>query len=287
MSHLTHVSHNPHHTVPIPPSGGGGPADGFIFASSDFESGVYNPPFQLSSVQGSVGVSNDPTPRATGKVADFHYQTFPSGGNFDCNTALSPVNNPNLGLGQGLVFHGDFYLDTDGSSPTSGTVRKLNYWGWSNDTWGFQHQFNLIVTLFNTVLPPIPAGSPLQIAVATSVTAADGTPQFHGMFAPTVPTAGDSGTLYGPANITLQAWHTLDIILKINSGFAIRDGIFKLTLDGVVSYDFTDMLMTSPTWIEDPSTYHWVDWRFGDQVSGGDAFDEHRYWDNVSYKALT
>jgi hypothetical protein len=45
------------------------------------------------------------------------------------------------------------------------------------------------------------------------------------------------------------------------------------------------MRWTDPTWTDDPKTYQWVSWQVGQQTDSFTtaAFDEYRYWDNVTF----
>jgi hypothetical protein len=246
-----------------------------IFAAHDFEDGTLGP-FQVAGVQGVVSVEDDPTPRAQGKVCKIHYENFPEGGNFDCNQAIAPTNNPGRKLGEDLYCGWRFFLDTDGTEPA---IRKFNYWGWSNAGWGFPHAFNLVISSANSVLAPIPPGSPIQFLISAHLVAQDGTQV--GCFGPGEGNAGPS-TWYGPL-ISLKAWHEIIVQLKPNSDFVTQDGILRIWFDGVLIFESTDMHWTDPSWTDDPATYQWVDYRIGQQVNGSAKLIEDRYLDSLIF----
>jgi len=249
-----------------------------IFAAHDFEDGTLGP-FQVAGVQGVVSVGDDPTPRAQGKVCKIHYENFPDGGNFDCNQAIAPkdANNPGRKLGEDLFCGWRFFLDTDGYAENC--IRKLNYWGWSNDSWGFQHQFNLVVSSVNSVATPVPPGTPLQFLISAHLTGQDGSN--IGSFG----SAGNAGpgTWYGPTNLTLKTWHEIIVQVRPDSAFGAGDGIFRLWFDGVLIFESTTMKFTSADWTDDPATYQWVDYRIGQQVNGSTKMVEDRYLDSLIF----
>jgi len=248
-----------------------------ILVAHDFQDGTLgnfvNP---YASVGGLITVKPDPTLRGEGRVADIHFENFPDSGNFDSNIAIAPAPafNPGKKLGEELWCGWKFYLDTDGLLPA---IRKLCYWGWSNDSWGFQRAFNFVIALVNSVAPPIPAGSQLQWLVNAHLVAADGT--LVSSFGPEVPQAGP-GTWYGPANVTTKAWHKLKVYQKLNSSFTAQDGILRIWFDDVLLFECVDMHWTDPSWPDDPATYQWVDYRIGEQLNGSAKLVEERYLDN-------
>jgi hypothetical protein len=285
MPHLIHTSHNPHKSTQIPPvifpppDPGGG--TGFNLLKADFENGVFSPPFWNPWING-ITVRNDPTPRAAGMLADIDYNNDPTNGNTDSNIALFPGTIQNnvpftIGLNQELWFQGDFYFDTLGTA--FNTQRKLTYWGWSGDTWGFQHPFSFVITSFNSVPEPVPPGSPLQVVISVPVVKADGTviSMFDGE---------GTGHLHYDSSyfLTLQTWHRLKIRIRPETAFGAQNGILKIIFDDTHTIlDRTDAIFTSPDWTEDPNTYQWVKFGTGYQLDGSVHLTEHRYWDNISF----
>lgn len=247
------------------------------FAAHDFEDGTLGP-FGVAGVQGTVTVKPDPTGSGHGNVCAIHFENFPEGGNFDCNQAIAPLdaNSPGRKLGEDLFCGWQFYLDTDGTQPA---IRKFNYWGWSNAGWGFPHAFNLIISSANSVLAPIPAGSPIQFLISAHLVAQDGSQV--GGFGPGESNAGPS-TWYGPL-ISLKTWHEIIVQLRPNTSFSAQDGILRIWFDGVLIFESTDMHWTDPSWIDDPATYQWVDYRIGQQVNGSAKLIEDRYLDKLIF----
>ena len=83
--------------------------------------------------------------------------------------------------------------------------------------------------------------------------------------------------------VTKGVWHTLETQIKVNSSFSARDGVFRVWLDGALVYDRANMRWSDPLWTEAPNTYKWEVWGIGYQVNSPNAFDEYRYWDNVTF----
>jgi len=181
-------------------------------------------------------------------------------GSADANLALFPkpdsLGNVLIGLGDSIWFRGDFYLPPNVNDTPGTSMRKLNYWGAFSGN-GFPHVFAMVLTL---------QGSQLEVdswASGTSNTPAD--------------------YAYLPVFVTKGIWHKLEIQLKINSTFAAKDGILRIWLDGAQVYNRTDMRWSDPLWTENPSTYKWSDWGIGYQMQSSTAYDEYRYWDNVTF----
>jgi hypothetical protein len=86
---------------------------------------------------------------------------------------------------------------------------------------------------------------------------------------------------YGAATVSENAWHTLKIEIRFNSTLAKRDGVLRIWLDGAVVTDRSDVQWVDPLWT---GGLDWYDWRVGEQTNSSLAFDEYRYWDNLSFK---
>jgi uncharacterized protein YjdB len=232
-------------TAPAPSSG--------TLVSHDFEDGTLGPFYNPWGT--GMDVISDPTGGGHGRVARLHYS---GPGNSDSNLALLPKTNFAHALGDSVWFRGDFYLP----SVSEGDQRKLLYWGWSKDSWGFQKPFDMVLTSFGS--------------------------QFVVRNLPDPSWTGSGGLDYIPlttATLTAGVWHTLKVQLKVNTSFAATDGVLRIWYDGRLIYEHTNMRWTDPTWTDDPKTYQWVSWQVGQQTDSFTtaAFDEYRYWDNVTF----
>jgi hypothetical protein len=87
------------------------------------------------------------------------------------------------------------------------------------------------------------------------------------------------------AKLQLNRWYTLETEITLNSCFSCNDGVGRLWLDGVLLDEFTGFSWSNPAWqgVQDPSKQYWDIFLIGDQVSYEQgAFNEYRYWDNVT-----
>lgn len=240
---------------------------GTNIAKSDFSSGAFAPQF-YNPWSDRIDVVDDPTGGGHGKVLRIHYINDPSGGYVDDNRAvgINPLGSFTRGLGETVWFQGDFYIPPtavmDANLPTV-VQRKLVYWEWSNDSWGFQHPFAMVVLC---------QGPQFAISDVPQQSFTD-------------PNTGHIDYIpIETARLTSGVWHRLKIQMQINSSFAATDGILRIWYDGILLFDHTDMRWTDPSWTEDPTTYQWVQWNIGQQVNNQTIqVDEFRYWDNLSF----
>lgn len=233
-----------------------------VVAASDFESGSFAPQF-WNPWAGGIDVVADPTLRATGKVARYHYTTNGTT-QADHNLALLPTGTV-LRLGQEMVFQGDFYLDATARMDASGSnlvQRKLFRFGSDDHITIPTLEFEL--TSFG--------------------------PQFNFVFQPSqawTEALGTGPTLYidtAIAKLTAGAWHHLKVRLVVNSSFVATNGLVQCWYDGILILDHS-ALWVGASWVGtyDPTKYVWDDFGVGDQVSAAGAVDEYRYWDNLSF----
>jgi hypothetical protein len=216
-------------------------------ATADFEDGTlgsyYNP------WGTAIDVIADPTGSGHGKVSRMHYKAA----SLDDNKAIVPKTGFAVGLGDSIFFRGQFYLPPEINTDPNFGLRKLTYW--SNAS--FKEEFSAIITLVGQ-----------ELVVVSTVVGPSNLPIDY---------------LYTPTMVSKGVWHTLETQIKVNSSFAAKDGIFRIWLDGALVYSRTDMRWTDPLWTEDPSTYKWEMWGVGYQVNASSAYDEYRYWDNVTF----
>lgn len=231
------------------------PATGTL-ASHNFDDGTLGP---FYNPWGSgVDVVDDPAGSGHEKVARFHYaadgvvQT-------DDNLALFPNQSISIGLGETIWFQGDFYIPADADlDPAHFPVRKLLYWGWAgHGGGGFPHEFSTTPALMGDIF-----------SVGTTVIG---------------PSNIGSNRIY-LQRITFGVWHRLKLQIRLPTSFSATDGIYRIWLDGALVFDNKNVLkLTDPRWTDEPSTYKWVSWGFGWQMDAHVAFDEFRYWDNVTF----
>jgi len=233
-------------TAPAPTSG--------TLVSHDFEDGTlggyYNP------WGTGIDVIGDPTGGGHGKVARMHYYAD-AVTQYDDNRALFPKTEFDVSLGDSLWFRGDFYLPSTLNDDPTVSMRKLVKWGFLHDQWHFPEQSEVTLTL---------AGAEVQVT-STVVGPSNLPPDYT----------------YTGVQVTKGVWHRLEIQLKMNTTFAAQNGVFRLWLDGKLIYDRSNMRWTDPLWTEDPATFNWPGFGFGDQMQAKVAYDEYRYWDNVIY----
>jgi uncharacterized protein YjdB len=221
------------------------PASGTL-ATHDFEDGTLGPYYNPWG--SGIDVVPDPTGRG-GKVSRIHY----AAASLDDNKAMMPKAPISVGLGDSIFFRGQFYLPPEINTDPNFGLRKLTYW--SNRT--FKEEFSAIITLVGE-----------QLVVVNTVVGPSNLPiDFQ----------------YTPTMVSKGVWHTLETQIKVNSSFAAKDGVFRIWLDGALVYNRTDMRWSDPLWTEDPGAYKWEIWGIGYQVNSRSAFDEYRYWDNITF----
>lgn len=229
---------------PPPPPG--------VFAAATFDDGTtggfYNNFASTLSVEGAgdVDIIPDPTGANRGKIARVHFV----GANQDKNRYFSR-GGTRIGLGQTVYFKGDFYLAGTETSPFF--QRKLIYYQSLSYVAG--QQYWSIPTLMGT-----------ELKWTNGVIGKERM----------------SGVL---AKLQLNRWYTLETEITLNSCFSCNDGVGRLWLDGVLLDEFTGFSWSNPAWqgVQDPSKQYWDIFLIGDQVSYEQgAFNEYRYWDNVT-----
>lgn len=254
----------------------GGAAAGTNFATMDWTTMTASGPSTFTgspngnsmvNIFGSgVDVIPDPTGSGRTNVVRMHYNTTSANTDSNVSITTSPYGALTRGLGQTMWFQGDVYID----SLLTGTVqRKLLYWEWSNDTWGFQHQFANVINTFDS-----------QLAISAVYTDQAGVSQ--SAFGAEVPISGH--IWFGPSIFTPKTWHTVKVQMQLQSTFGTSDGILRLWVDGTKYFDCIDMRWSDPAWPDAPSTYQWVQWQVGQQMEYTVAGNtENRYWGRISY----
>jgi len=232
----------------------GGTITGTNLAKHDFEDGTLGP----FTTQGAPGVDviSDPTPRATGKVARFHY----SGGvPTDANLALFPsgftIGPPGSGATSGdtLWFQGKYYDDV-----TTDYLRKHVY--------------------FKSLALQQNLGHNAQIVAGYQP--GSGITGQQIIYATWIDDFGDHTTYISPPYLTMQAWHTIKVHLKVNSAPGVADGISEVWWDGVQEYSVTNVSWGGAGY---PASWTWDWFAIGMQVDAAVAVDEFRYWDDLSF----
>lgn len=219
-----------------------------IAAKHDFEDGTFGP---FTNPWGTdIDVIADPSNSGHGKVARMHY----AGSNQDRNRALQFEYGPGISLKQSLRFDGDLYLPmsiTD--TATTGAQRKLLYWQPDPAS----PYMAVIVHLFGTGV-----STAYAIARPSGVQEVDGGCPSPGCF------------------LARGVWHHVTLLITINSALGTSDGLFRLTIDGVVMSEKTGASWSDASWTAPPKLRYFL---VGDQVNYSGTFDEVRYWDNVTF----
>lgn len=218
-----------------------------VLARTDFESGTIAP-FTNPWGDQTVTVIDDPTGAGKGKVARIHYK----GAAQDVNRAVMFEHRQGIGLGETIVVKGDVYLPPEINTNPQYAQRKLMY---------FQRlggpEFWTVLTMFGT-----------QLRLDNGY----------------VPARGPSVITVSPLLTVLQPgrWYTIEVLVTLNSSPSSYDGIARVWIDGAMLYERTNLRWSDPAWPEQPSPQRFGRWLIGDQVNSSLAFDEYRYWDNVT-----
>ena len=218
-----------------------------VLARSDFESGTIAP-FTNPWGDRTITVVDDPTGAGKGKVVRIHYK----GAAQDVNRALMFEHRSGIGLGETIVVKGDLYLPPDINTSPQYAQRKLMY---------FQRlggpEFWTVLTMFGT-----------QLRLDNGY----------------VPARGPSVVTVSPLLTVLQTgrWYTIEVLVTLNSTPASDDGVARVWIDGAMLYERTNLRWSDPAWPPQSAPQRFGYWLIGDQVNSSLAFDEYRYWDNVT-----
>jgi hypothetical protein len=226
-----------------------------VVASVDFEDGTVG---TFTNPWGTgIDVVPDPANAGHGKVARIHYVTNATT-QFDDNKALFP-RGVSIGLGNEMLFQGDFYIPATARMDASGpayVLRKLFRFGWDGKS--FPHPLETELVAF---------GPQFQVY------------NIYGSHDNTAATYIDPSV----ATLTSGAWHRIKLQLKINSSFAASDGIVRVWVDSVLIFERTAQRWSDAAWTDRPANYVWNSWGVGYQANGQQAIDEYRYWDNIRF----
>jgi hypothetical protein len=174
--------------------------------------------------------------------------------------------------GQSLFFKGEVYFPLTTFDDVNYPVRKLLYWqphlaaakyGGSGDR------------TFYSVL--VMQGSGLFIE--SGFVAQDGTAR---------------GVNAKVATLRPQTWYAIEKQITAESSIGAGDGVIRIWIDGVQVFEKTNMSWSDVAWIGQPipagngtpllaSDVYFDTFLVGEQVNYGGAFDEYRYWNNVSF----
>lgn len=231
-------------TAPPPPLTA---ADSGILARHDFDDGTLGP---FTDPWGEdLDVVEDPTGSGRGKVVRVRYAD--SSG--DRNRGFFYTMPDGIGMGDSIFFRGDVFLAVDS---LEGGMRKLVYWHRDNPT--TFPEFSSVLALFGSHLEVhhvvLPQTGPARIDVTRSVATIEG-----------------------------GRWYTLEAQTTLNSSFVARDGASRIWLDGVLVYERLDLSWSDPEWTASPADQRLRSFGVGYQMQSGAAFDEQRYWDNVTF----
>lgn len=241
-----------------------------VFAQSNFNSGSLAPFWNpYAAVQpGNTNIIPNPT-GASGNVLQFHYENWPSGGNYDANIAIeTDQNDPatHATNGDEVIFEGDFYLPRGPLTDTlnlSG-LRKLNYWC---SAAGPSHACLVLATQ-----PNWPSGYPLPPGMAV--------PDQQLMLSLSIPNLPCDCPYYG-FNILSNHWYHLLVDMKLNTTNARQDGKLRIVVDGAVVTDRSDVQYVDPL---STAPIDWYDWRIGEQINSGHKIAEDRYWNHLVFR---
>jgi hypothetical protein len=224
-------------------------------ASTDFESGNSGlflsgvPPTNMGS--SVINFQADPTGELTGTVARMKYASGAGDGVKAVDVKLKFTHATGYGLGTTFYFRGHVVVPTPASDMLNGQ-RKLFY---------IQTQSNgPDAFFFLKAEPAIPGGQTLKLEF----------PKF-----PTGNMAPSAGS------IQFNTKHSIEVQITVNSTTAIADGIIRVWVDGVLTFEKLDAYPMRTT-----ARGNFKVFCFGDQcqasLAADIAFDEYRYWDNLA-----
>ena len=268
-------------TVPAPPPpppppapGTGSPPD---LISVDFDDGTTGALSGGGPLDGDIRVINDPTGAGKGKVLSLHYKrdaTESPGVVVDRNRSVEYWHA--LRLGETIFFRGEVYFDVPTMVGANNTPisRKLLYWQPHVNYWKYGG-----------------TGGPNMVSMLTSWNNGGWVEASY------IDAAGDLESHFttGAAGaFQAKRWHVVEKQMTMNSTLDSKDGIIRIWIDGALVFERTNVGWTDSRWIGKPvregngtgldaNDIYFERFLVGEQVNYNQAYDEYRYWNNVSF----